>query len=47
MCNYDVIVDYVIAKVLEMRARGSWVYETYLSSVEKVVMTTIEVRNSL
>ena len=26
-----------------MRAQGSWSYETYLSSVEKVVMTTIEV----
>ena len=26
-----------------MRSHGSWVYETYLSSVEKVVMTTIEV----
>ena len=30
-------------QVLEMRSKGSWVYETYLSSVEKVVMTTIEV----
>ncbi|CAI8005614.1 Exostosin-1b [Geodia barretti] len=35
-------------QVLDMRLWGSWVYETYFSSVDKVVMATIEIiRNRL